>query len=426
RDNVFVYLSDLFFRRFVDPAFRIEMTRRAAAEAEMELVELARAAALMEGQPHDSLEQLISGGFLPADFGARTDGTSVVLRDGRVVDTVRGARGVFLPVADVPVEKVTVSELEGYQNFASQYRRIWQWMDPAVLALRRTVDDAGEQIVGDLHVYPYPRREMGFLDMLQIQKTTTKLAPIPGTLLVAEAHVLGGQPMVAGISDFVPSLVLKDGVLEGNRIDGVHSPFFFGGRGKQFLLQILGVPSSADVSEGEIRDLKEQKDHSVRHLLQTNEFRLGSFGRDALLPLVGNLKLMEAERPAELRIHVGDLAKAKVAPGFHAAIWQEANRITDGHLVLLNRLVTQLHASPDEALELAERILNARPAPLLGDRYGAQRTFAGGRVVTTSRASVDDFRSPFLQRFRGGEFELTTEGTTLTSHFEVRLDPERN
>ena len=54
-DTAFLYLSDQFFRTFVDPAFRIEMTRRAASESEIELVELAILAAKSEHRPHETV-----------------------------------------------------------------------------------------------------------------------------------------------------------------------------------------------------------------------------------------------------------------------------------------------------------------------------------------------------------------------------------
>ncbi len=70
-DTVFVYFSDAFFRALTSPRYRVEMTRRLEADADIELVQLAVLAAAAEGKPNGSIEQLIAGGMLPADFGPR-------------------------------------------------------------------------------------------------------------------------------------------------------------------------------------------------------------------------------------------------------------------------------------------------------------------------------------------------------------------
>src|SRR5262249_12367527 len=76
-DTLFVYLSDPWFRLLVSPEYRVEMTRRMQAEAEIELVHLARLAARAEKQPAETLDQLIAGGFLPRSLGRRPDGSRV-------------------------------------------------------------------------------------------------------------------------------------------------------------------------------------------------------------------------------------------------------------------------------------------------------------------------------------------------------------
>ena len=102
-DTVFVYLSDAFFRNITGPRYRVETMRRLEAVADVELVRLARLASTAEGRRDGTIEQLVAGGLLPADFGPRPDGSRAVLERGEVYDQLRGRRGSMLPVPDVPV-----------------------------------------------------------------------------------------------------------------------------------------------------------------------------------------------------------------------------------------------------------------------------------------------------------------------------------
>ena len=158
-DACFVYLSDLFFRQFVGPKYRVEMTRRMQALAEIELVHLAQLSAKAEGAEHQTIRQLMDGGFLPKDFLTRPDGSHTVMENGRITDSLRGARGTFLPVADVDVDELTDSELRAYEEFSRFYRSQWERMDPAVLAVKRQPAANGrERISVDVHITPYARR----------------------------------------------------------------------------------------------------------------------------------------------------------------------------------------------------------------------------------------------------------------------------
>jgi hypothetical protein len=109
-DTIFIYLSDATFRNIVRPAYRVETVRRLQAAADIELVQLAQLAAAVEGKPGDTIEQLIAGRYLPADFGPRPDGSRTVIGPNDVYDSLRGARGTFTPVADVPLKLQELKE----------------------------------------------------------------------------------------------------------------------------------------------------------------------------------------------------------------------------------------------------------------------------------------------------------------------------
>ena len=136
-DTVFVYLSRAFFRNLMGPQYQIEMKRRLRSATEMEMIELAREMARAEGHPADTIEKLIEADVLPSWFGQRIDGSKIELVDGEMFDSVRGARGSFLPIPDVPLEKITRSEATTYSQFLETAAG-WGEPDPLIAGLRKT------------------------------------------------------------------------------------------------------------------------------------------------------------------------------------------------------------------------------------------------------------------------------------------------
>jgi hypothetical protein len=63
KEGIFIYMSDPFFRNLVGPAYRVEMTRRAQSIAELQMLSLARLAAIQEGIISPSIQSLIEKGF---------------------------------------------------------------------------------------------------------------------------------------------------------------------------------------------------------------------------------------------------------------------------------------------------------------------------------------------------------------------------
>ena len=70
---------------------------------------MARWAARAEKQPARTIADLIAAGALPKGFGRRPDGSTPIWKGDTVVDSLRGPRGSFLPVPDVPIRAVTAA-----------------------------------------------------------------------------------------------------------------------------------------------------------------------------------------------------------------------------------------------------------------------------------------------------------------------------
>ena len=135
-DAVFVYFSDAFFRNFTSPAYRIESLRRLEAATDIEIVQMAKLNAATEGKPGSTIEELIAGGFLPPGFGPPSDGSQAVIGKGEVDHCLRGRRGSFTPVPDVPVLQVSKAEAESYARFLAYADENWGRIEPMLVGLQ--------------------------------------------------------------------------------------------------------------------------------------------------------------------------------------------------------------------------------------------------------------------------------------------------
>ena len=189
-DAVFVYFSDAFFRNFTSPAYRIESLRRLEAATDIEIVQLAKLNAATEGKPGGTIEELIDGGFLPPGFGPRADGSQAVIGKGEVYDSLRGRRGSFVPVPDVPVGQVSRAEADSYARFVAYAQENWGRVEPILVGLqRKSLPGKREQVVIDARMTPLQRKRIEMLAKIVGPIAKDQLAAVPGNM----AHVRG-QP----------------------------------------------------------------------------------------------------------------------------------------------------------------------------------------------------------------------------------------
>jgi len=141
-DTVFAYLSDALFRHMARPD---SASRPPAGCVRPPTSSWCSCPAGLghEGSAGDNLQQLVAGGFLPPDFGVRPDGSQAVLTEQGVYDSLRGNRGLFVPVPDVEVQRITPSELAGYARFSQYYLAKWGSIDPIMAGVRREALEGG-------------------------------------------------------------------------------------------------------------------------------------------------------------------------------------------------------------------------------------------------------------------------------------------
>ncbi len=432
--DAFLYLSDPFFRNLVGPHYRVEMTRRMQALAELELTQLARITAEAEGQPAESILDLIAGEYLPDDFENRPDGSQAVLVDDVASDSLRGVRGTFLPVPDIEIEQITESETEAYREFDNYYRNQWRRMDPVIIGIhRKQLDDAStERIVLDIHITPYARQHYETLAQFLTRPDKKSLANIKGDLLSVQARIDwggllggGGFPfhLFAGYQDFDPKFEIKDGYVSipKNQDDMF---VYYGARPGFWLFG--HDPTKKPDEDGYI----ESTEHWTRHARLTGDIHTASHRRDVLEKVTPQLKFIEAERDAQIRLKINDISSAKSVKLLHAQGYMRARETSAGNVQFMNTLMEQMKVEPEQAKEISEFLLGATMICPLGGEYMLRQ--ANGLPQWHSTAWKDssfyevteipeNYKFPFLQVFRGLNLEFSIDRTTLTTYLEVDL-----
>ncbi len=421
-DSVFVYLSPEFFENLLGAHYHIEMQRRLRSDVEMELLPIAQLAARAEGKPAATIDELIAADLLPAGFGLRGDGSRLLQEDGRLIDSLRGARGTFVPVADMAIDKVTPAEAAEYREFQQYYVEQWGRMEPVVVGIRREALPEGklERVVLDVQAAPLAPQHVAMLSNWLGEPTTHRLAPVAGNVATFEAVLRGGslgsggeQHLFGALRNADPSIALNPNASLISRI--MQSQFqglqgYLGSWPEPGYLSLLGAAS----------DLPPDRAGYTRLLTglwrrQLDNFTLLSFHPEILAQASPQLRFIEAERAAQVWIHAEDLANSTLAQLINAYGYSQSRQIAAGNTRFMNLLVEQLHVPPAEALTTGERILNAKFVAPLGGGYELRKA-AVGPPSWVATALVDrpdnapppaDYQFRALNWLRGVDVELS-------------------
>ena len=424
-DTVFVYLSDAFLRGFVGPQFRVETARRIASMADVELVELALLASAAEGKPGDTIEQLIAGGFLPPGFGARPDGSRTVLEGGEVFDSLRGRRGWFVPVPDVKVEHVTPSEANAYRQFSQLYRSNWERLDPISIGFKRhALEHDRDRVVIDARVSPFTNGNYQRLRERLGPPDSRRLAPLPGDGIAFEA-VLTNQRLFGGLQEIHPpsSDWIDYGLWRGIRDFLVG---YVGTTGELGVLSLWNVGINAPADE---RGYARGPAGMWRR--QYGQFTLFSLQPDVLAVVAPELRFQEAERPAQVRLRVEDVTRARITPMLNNIGYARTRQTCLGNIRLMHDLAQQLHVPGEYCKHAAELLLDAKLICPLGGEYVFEEIPEGsgfwtstalgdqptGGLFTTE--APEGFLAPPLSWFRGLDADLTATPEALSIHAEL-------
>src|SRR5690606_14978072 len=110
---------------------------------------------------------------------------------------MRGARGSFLPIADVDLQSVSAVEAEAYANIAQFYQEQWRHMDPLLLGLRRFRAEGNrtEQVAVEAYVAPFEAEKYGWIARQLGAPTPIEVTLPADDAASLQAHVRGGNTL---------------------------------------------------------------------------------------------------------------------------------------------------------------------------------------------------------------------------------------
>ncbi|MCH7729563.1 MAG: hypothetical protein IH991_24260, partial [Planctomycetes bacterium] len=356
-------------------------------------------------------------------------GSRLVLEKDRLIDSVRGPRGAFVPVPDMKIAAVTATEANRYAAQAAYYQHNWKQMDPLMVGMKRfSLKGGKERLVVDGNLSLLAEEKYGWLLSILGPPTKEQISRAPGDIITVEASLKGGlllpsvpphymfarlQDTAAPQTDLKPKGLFK--TIEILRT----TPGYIGAWPKPGLLDMLpfglgGRPDPRGYSKMLFGLWRWQGDG----------FSVLSFDQPMLERVTPQLRREPADDPAQLRIHVGDLSKSKLAPWVSSLNYQRALQTSNGNLRLMHALSQQLGVPRDDALATAEDLLNVKMVCTLGGEYKMAKTRDGLVHWQTTKWQNNrpaEFEAPMLKWFRGLDASLTRDGDRLMLHAEIDM-----
>ena len=426
-DTVFAYLSSAFFENLLGPQYRTEMTRRMRSAVEIDLVKMARQAAKNEGRRHATIDDLVRGGFLPADFGKRVDGSQLVIQEnGDVVDSLRGQSGSFSPVPDIEFDSVTLAEAGDYRAFSTALVERWQRVDPIVVAAKRFAGETQELERVALTARMTPLAAANYATLMNFigPPTIDRMGPLRGNVAALEAVTRGTGPepvhLYAGVLDTGATFNPADDLL-GSLGALLNLKYYFGGWPSAGLFSLFGLRADLPVGPDGFRRV-----NALLWQRTDGPFVTGSSDPNVLAEVTPKFRIVQAERPAQLWLALGDLNRSELSTLVNGFGYFRARQITGGNLRYLHRLVTQLGVMPNDAQSVAEELAGGRLVCALGGQFKLDQP-RGGPATWYSTAWNQDasrlitqvprgFTTPPLDWLRGIDLDASLTPRELGAH----------
>jgi hypothetical protein len=96
---------------------------------------------------------------------------------------------------------------------------------------------------------------------------------------------------------------------------------------------------------------------------------LFSFKRDVLLEVGRQLAMVEADHPAQIRLHIDDLTNKQIATSVSGLGYMRARDTSASASRFMNSLTTQLHVPAEDARTVGENLVAGKFACPLGGKY---------------------------------------------------------
>ncbi|WP_145415906.1 hypothetical protein [Planctomycetes bacterium K23_9] len=429
-DTVFAYFSPEMIQGLIAPEYLIELRRRLHAKSDIALVHLAQTAAASANRSTQGVDQLIDSGFLPVGFGVRPDGSGVIAAGDQVIDTRRGLRGCFLPIADVELTFVTSEESQWYGKIAAEYTERFAQIDPIMIGVQRedvAGDPSVERLIIHAEIAPLSIEKYGEIGKQLGPPTRVAMKFAPDDIVAVQAHVASkqiGPPthLFAGIKDTVPP--------NPEQFDGVISSY----RALQTLPGYLGAwpqPGAIDrlpLGLGRGRVVGPGMTRLLGGLYRfTDEgFSIVSFQPDVLHASLPFIEAVEVDNLATVRLRVEDLTGSKVEGWVNEQLYRRAAASSSAGANFLNLLTRQLKVDPVAAMDVTANILGSDLQCALGGQYSYSQDH--GRWVSSawkgslpSQSMPAGYIAPAMKWFRGAEATLIQYADRLVADAAVTL-----
>ena len=436
QDTIFVFVPSKLLQNLLGPHYQIELARRNRSITDMQITELAGLAAHNEGFDVADKNNLIAHGFLPQQFGNRPDGSQLTRQEQYWVDSVRGRRGFFVPIPDVEISGVTQQELDWYAVRRQFLTEHLSQLDPMFVGIRRYEHDNNiERIVYDARVAPFGQEKYGWLFSTLGEPMSFHIQGSPNDIISFEANLRGGaigrripNHQIFGAIQDDDSLVpeIKPNTLFRTIELARSAPGYVGSWPAagylDWLPRLGGKPDPFGFTYSKLFGVWR---------LQWDEFAAVSFDQNRLTELRNNIQVVPTERPAQVRIDIGDLGNGKLKDWANVQNYRRSWETSIANIRLVNMLAQQFHLDPVAARDAAEDLLDVELVCSLGGEYALKET-APNRMVWNSTAWPDfaspalpeDYVSPLLKWFRGFQLELIQTQSQFAVH--GYLDIERS
>ena len=418
-DTIFAYFSPAMLRGLVSPKYLIELRRRMFAKADISLVQLARMTGAMETKLPTSdfgIDQLVATGMLPRNFGVRPDDSGVFELNKTAIDTKRGARGSFLPIADVEIKSVTPEEFDWYSQIAMEYTNRFATMDPIMVGIHRDDPDPGskrERLAIHAEIAPFDAGKYGKYAQQLGPPTQVAMQFAPDDIISLQAHVASqqlGPPthLFAAIKDTVPPRPEQfEGIIKAY-LSLRQLPGYLGAWPQPSALDRLplGLGRGQPVGPGMSRLL------GGLYRYTDGAFSILSFQPEVITQSLPFLAATEAPNPAQIRANIGDLNGSQLESWANAQLYARARISSVATAQFLDSITRQFQLTPDEVLLTVNSILGADVQCSLGGQYewskqrGQWLSTAWNGPVASPTAPVD-YTAPAMKWFRGANVSVT-------------------
>lgn len=429
-DTVFVYLSSQFFRGLYSPQYRVEIRRRMQSVIEMELQQMATAAANHEGFEDTSIEGLIAAGFLPPHFGKRADGSHTIVSNDTLGDSIRGGRGHFVPIPDMEIAGMTQQETADFNRLRQFHMTQWRQMNPIVVGINRfKLNDEGlERIAIDARVTPFQRSNYSqFLSFLG-PPLPTHIATTPRDVVafqaVLDGRYSGGATHYAVAVQDLPfplEQFTNQGFFNTLRMIQATPGYLtaFPNPGLLDQLPLIGATIRPD-----IYGYSQLPFGLLRR--EYNGFSTLSFHPEILADVTPNLAIVEDTHPAQVRIHVGDISNAQITPLANGLAQSVAKRGSLANAAFFQEVSNQLGIPANQAKAFADQLLYLEFIDPLGGQYVYQADNGVGRWVSTAWSEEGkDFQANVMDWFRGLEARLNVDENLIELHAQLDMQNEK-